>query len=82
MKPDSNQIEFFKTIGGIFNSFAATNDISSPSHHTYIEEELNKLGLSEDVSIKVEAYIRDILFVGRNLKSTENDEHNNSQTNI
>lgn len=43
MKPTQKQIELIKTITGIVSSWAGTNDLVSPTHHSDIGEELSKL---------------------------------------
>lgn len=42
MKPTQKQIELIKTVRGIVSSWASTNDLSSPTHHSDIKEELDK----------------------------------------
>jgi len=40
MKPTQKQIELIKFIAGIVKSWASTNDISSPTHYSDIDEEV------------------------------------------
>lgn len=42
MKPTQKQIELIKTIESIVSSWRSTNDLSSPTHHSDIGEELSK----------------------------------------
>lgn len=48
MKPTARQREMCELIIRQAKSWHDTNDISSPSHYTYIEEELQALDLDEN----------------------------------
>ena len=83
MKPTTRQIELIKIIEKIVSSWASTNDISSPTHHSDIDEEMQKLQDEDtdnefsdnfNVLLTVENHLSTILSEIQNYYDRENKE--------
>ena len=83
MKPTAKQIELIKTIEKIVSSWRSTNDISSPTHHGDIGEEMQKLQDEDtdnefsdnfNVLLTVENHLSTILSEIQNYYDRENKE--------
>jgi hypothetical protein len=60
--PNAKQVEIIKSVAFIIKSWAATNDISSPTHSSDILEELKKLDLDAAEEDALYRSILDIWF--------------------
>lgn len=81
MKPTKKQIELIKTIEKIVSSWRSTNDITSPTHHSDINEELqhfkfedNEFSDNFNVLLTVENHLSTILSEIQNYYDRENKE--------
>lgn len=76
MKPTDLQKEIAKSVSSIINTFANTNDISSPTHLSDIEELLSADLDKVDSKTRrmLVAHVTSIYWLIRNAKLQENDD--------
>ena len=67
MKPTERQKEICELIIRQAKSWLDTNDISSPSHYTYIMEEIQKENLDEDQEIILYRRLTDLFYFIKNM---------------
>lgn len=67
MKPTTRQKEICELITKQAKAWLDTNDISSPSHYTYIMEEIQKENLDEDQETILYERLSDLFYFIKNM---------------
>lgn len=65
MKPTEFQTKIANIISGTIKHWGSTNDISSPSHFSLIDDDVNSLEISESDKVWVQKYLEELYYIIR-----------------